>query len=199
MSRRASTTSPSCPRARRDQRVRAGGRRSGLLEGEGADPREGAGEVEAEGVARSGVGHRPAAAGAGVDGGAGAPSCGAARARADVGAGAAAGIGDAERRSVGERGGVARLVLGLPQHRLRPGEAEPGQVVVDGGLVLGAAAGGVDVFDAEEEGAARVCARSQAVSAEKAWPRCRGPVGEGAKRVRRVIAARRVRRASRDW
>ena len=50
--------------------------------------------------------------------------------------------------------GVAGEVVGLAEDGLGPGEAEPGEVGEDGGLVGGAAAGGVDVLDAEEEGAA---------------------------------------------
>jgi hypothetical protein len=100
-----------------------------------------------------GVGHGAVAAGAGVD-----------RVRgvllrrgeggADLGAGAAAGVGEAEGGEPGEGSGVAGEVVGLAQDRLGPGEAEPGEVLVDGGLVGGAAASAVDVLDAEEEGAA---------------------------------------------
>ncbi len=42
-------------------------------------------------------------------------------------------------------------MLRLAQHRLLPGDAEPGEILEDAGDVLLAAAGDVDVLDAHEE------------------------------------------------
>ena len=120
--------------------------------------------------------HRAGAAGAGVDrvggvllrGGEGG-------ANADLGAGAAAGIGEAEAGEAVEGPGVAGEVVGLAEDGLGPGEAEPGEVGDDRGLVLGAAAGGVDVLDAEEE----ACRLSRARVRRRSGPRRRGRGGGG--------------------
>ena len=123
-----------------------------LVEGEGAGGGESAGEVEADRVAGAAVGHRAMPARAGINrrvfnaflwGAEGGP---------DVGAGAAAGVGEGGKSS--ERNGIAGYVLGLAQHRLGPGEAEPGEVLEDARLVFGAGAGGVKVFDSQEKLAA---------------------------------------------
>jgi len=50
---------------------------------------------------------------------------------------------------------VVAHVFGLPQDRLFPGEAEPGEVFVDRGLELRARPALVDVFDPEQEAPAR--------------------------------------------
>jgi hypothetical protein len=47
-------------------------------------------------------------------------------------------------------------VVGLTSHRRFPVEPQPGQVVVDCGLEFGAAAGAVDVLDAQQATAAGV-------------------------------------------
>lgn len=71
----------------------------------------------------------------------------------DVGAGAEAWVEQAGLGEVVEGSAVFGEVLGLGADAVVPVEAEPGQVVDQGGGVFGAAAGGVDVLDAEEEAA----------------------------------------------
>jgi hypothetical protein len=118
--------------------------------------------------------------------------------RLDLGAGAAAGVGEAEAGEAVEGGGVAGAVLGLAEDGLGPGEAEPGEVAVDRRLVLGAAAGGVDVLDAEEEAAGLLAGelgggqgREGVAEVERAGRR-RGEAGaQGQSRLRR--------RSSRAW
>ena len=58
---------------------------------------------------------------------------------------------EAARLELVEASRVFGDVLRLPPHRFLPGEAEPGEVVIDRLLELGPAAGRVDVLDAHEE------------------------------------------------
>ena len=151
---------------------------------------------------------RPAAAGSGIDPGRLGAFLRGGHRGADVGAGAAAGIDEAGLGEAVEGGVVAGRDGRLAQDRFGPGEAEPGEVVVDGRLVFRAAPGGVKVFDSQEKTPPAACAMSEAVRAEKAWPRCRRPVGDGAKRVTKGVkrraqsrsrsSRRRVRRSSPD-
>jgi len=50
-------------------------------------------------------------------------------------------------------------VIGLATHRRFPLKTEPGQILVDGGLELGPAAFGVDIFDAQDKAPADVARR----------------------------------------
>jgi hypothetical protein len=52
-------------------------------------------------------------------------------------------------------------MLGLPPDRRRPRQAQPGQVFENGRLEFGAAAGGIDVLDAQDEAAASCRVRSR--------------------------------------
>jgi hypothetical protein len=45
-------------------------------------------------------------------------------------------------------------MVGLPPHRRLPGDAEPGEIFIDGGLEFRPAADGVDVLDAEQKSSA---------------------------------------------
>ena len=129
--------------------------RAGVAEPQGTGPSHGAGHVEADGVVGLRLGHGAAAACAGVDQPVGAVHRRALlwrrERRADVGAAAAAGVGEAHGREAPDGVGVERQALGLAEHRPGPGEAEPGQVLLDQGLPFGAGAGRVDVLDAQEE------------------------------------------------
>src|SRR5262245_40403343 len=49
-----------------------------------------------------------------------------------------------------ERRSIVIEMVALAAHRLLPGDAEPGEIFVDCGLVFGAAARAVDVLDAQE-------------------------------------------------
>jgi hypothetical protein len=73
----------------------------------------------------------------------------------DLGAAFKAGIDEPHGVELGERGAVIAIVLGLPPHRLFPGDAEPGQVLVNCRLEFGPAARRVDVLDAQQQPPAR--------------------------------------------
>lgn len=125
-----------------------------FVPGEGAGETQGFLDVEAEGVRSAGVeaGRVAVAAGAGVD-----PAFRAVRGRGgggDVGAGTGARVEQAHCREAIEGVAVILQVLGLEANRCFPLKAEPAQIFLDGGGVIGAAAGRVDVLDAEEEAAA---------------------------------------------
>ena len=68
-----------------------------------------------------------------------------------VPAGLEAAIDQAPRLQLLQRGLVVRQMLGLPAHRLFPGQAQPGEVVENRRLVFRAAACRVDVFEAQQE------------------------------------------------
>ena len=74
----------------------------------------------------------------------------------DVGAGAEAGVEQAACVQPVQHGAVFREVLGLDADVSVPVQAEPGEVFHDGHGEFGAAAGAVDILDAEEETAAGV-------------------------------------------
>src|SRR5216683_674953 len=77
-------------------------------------------------------------------------------------------------------------MLGLPAHRLLPLQIEPGEVLIDRGLVFRPAARGVDVLDPQQQSAGR-------------YP-C--PVGVEQRRQRMAemqIAVRRRREAENGW
>lgn len=74
-------------------------------------------------------------------------------------------------------------MAGLGADRAVPVEAEPGQVLGDCRSVVGAAAGGIEILDAEQEASAGL---PRAAPGEQRGPGvagCRYPVGLGAKRV----------------
>ena len=70
--------------------------------------------------------------------------------------GAEARIQQASRIQCVERGAILRQVLRLHAHRPVPVEAQPGQVLLNRGGELGAAAGGIDILDPQQEPAARL-------------------------------------------
>ena len=110
--------------------------------------------VQADRVGVGAVGHRAAAAGAGVDVRGVGAFLGGGHRGADVGAGAAAGVDEVCLGEAVEGGVVAGRDGGLAQDGFGPGEAEPGEVLVDGRLVFRAAPGGVKVFYSQEKLAA---------------------------------------------
>ena len=116
----------------------------------------------------------------------------------DVGPGAEARIQQPARRQRVERGAILRQVLRLHPHRPVPVQAQPGQVLLDRRGEFGTAAAGIDVLEPQQEAPARLPApAARRVSADKAWPRCRYPVGLGAKRVTMDMrTGRRVRPAA---
>ena len=63
-------------------------------------------------------------------------------------------------------GAILAEMLRLPPHRLLPGKAEPGEILVDAGLELRPASGQVDVLDAQQEAAPDTRASSALSSAE---------------------------------
>ena len=79
---------------------------------------------------------------------------------------------------------VGREVLRLAQDRLLPCNAQPGEIFEDAGDVLLAAAGNVDVLDADEEAAAQP-------------PRHVEP-GQGGKRMPEMQRAVGARRKAKD-
>ncbi len=124
---------------------RAGGIQAQGVRGVGGEQGGSIGAVAAgAGVAGRAVGIEQGAGGGGVGGGGG---------RGDVGAGAEAGIDQVAGGKGGKGGAVGGHLGGLVKGRTVPIEAEPVQVVFDRLGVLRAAAGGVDVFDAQQEGA----------------------------------------------
>jgi hypothetical protein len=54
-------------------------------------------------------------------------------------------------------------MVGLAPHRRFPGEAQPGQVFENGRLELRSAAGGVDIFDAQDEAVASARRRQRRI------------------------------------
>ncbi len=75
-------------------------------------------------------------------------------------------------------------MLRLAPHRRFPGQAQPGEILIDRGLELRPAARRVDILDAQQEAPlGRLRRARKPNSAECACPRCSNPVGEGAKRV----------------
>jgi hypothetical protein len=56
-----------------------------------------------------------------------------------------------------QRRAIVVQMVGLAADRRFPGYAQPGQVFENGRLEFGAAAGGVDVFDTQDEAVARAC------------------------------------------
>ena len=85
-----------------------------------------------------------------------------------------------EPRESGARRRIGGEMLGLPAHRRLPPEPEPGEILVDGGLEFGAAAGEVDVFDAQQE-AARMGPRQRLVEQRR----------EGVPEMQEAVGARR--------
>ena len=59
-------------------------------------------------------------------------------------------------------------MLGLAPHRLLPGDAEPGEVLVDRLSNSGRQRVGVDILDAQQEPPAHARAISKSISAESA-------------------------------
>lgn len=119
-----------------------------LEPGEGAGEREGGSGIQTEGMGLHRV-DGPVAAGAGIERAFRAVRCG--YGGGDVGAGAGAGIQHAEGGEAVEGFAVVREMSGLVTNRGFPFEAEPAEVILESGRVFGAAAGRVDVLDAEEE------------------------------------------------
>ena len=74
--------------------------------------------------------------------------------RRDAPARAEAGIEEPPRRKPGGGRPVVVEMLRLAPHRPLPGQAEPGEVLVEGPLELGAAARDVDILDPQQEAAA---------------------------------------------
>ena len=124
-----------------------------------ADEVLGFGHIEPQGIGQAAgdavlaLGRGSAAAGAGVE-----RAIGALRGLTGVGdlgldvlAGAEAGIEQALGVELIQRGAVVGEVLGLFADGLLPIKAEPREVGKDGGFVLGAVAGAVDVFEPDEE------------------------------------------------
>ena len=92
---------------------------------------------------------------------------------------------EAARLELVEASRVFDEVLRLPPHRFLPAQAEPGEVVIDRLLELGAAAGRVDVLDAQQEAPAgrgrklRVEQRRVGVAEMKAAVRARREAENG--------------------
>lgn len=63
-----------------------------------------------------------------------------------------------------KRSAVVREVLGLASHRRFPTQAQPGEVFVDRGFVVGPAARAIDVLDAQQEAIARIGGEKRGVS-----------------------------------
>ncbi len=101
----------------------------------------------------------------------------------DVGPGAKARINQAERGEPFQGGPVLGEMLRLDTDLAVPVQAQPGHILQDGSRVDGAATGRVDVLDAQQETAAGFAGAPPGHQRRKAWPRCRNPVGLGAKRV----------------
>ena len=76
------------------------------------------------------------------------------------------GIDQALRRQFLDRLAIARKMFGLPPHRRLPGDAEPGEILVYGGLEFGPAARSIDVLDAQQQAPPAARARSKLSSAE---------------------------------
>src|SRR6056297_315987 len=74
---------------------------------------------------------------------------------ADIRARAGAGIKEAHVPKVLKRGAVGGQAFGLAQHGAGPVEPEPGEIVEYLRLVFGAAAGRVEIVDAQQETPAR--------------------------------------------
>src|SRR5262249_39011139 len=102
----------------------------------------------------------------------------------DRGARAEAGIDEAHRLEPVERGAIVVEVLGLPAHRAVPIESKPGEALEDRDDEFLAAAGGIDVLDAQEEAPARRARRA--------------PAHERRMRVAEMEAAGGARREARD-
>ena len=69
----------------------------------------------------------------------------------DVAARAGTGIDEAVRLQRRYRAGVIFAAFALPARRLGKGQAEPGEIFDNGRLEFCAAAGKIDVFDAQQE------------------------------------------------
>jgi hypothetical protein len=69
--------------------------------------------------------------------------------RGDLASALEARIQEARGFELGEGRPVIAKALALPPHRLAPGNAEPVQVLIDGGLVFRAATRRIDVLDAQ--------------------------------------------------
>ncbi len=110
-------------------------------------------------------------------------------------AGAKARVDHAELPQSGQGGRVGGQAVGLAQWFLVPGEAQPLQVVEDGGEILGPDAGVVDVLEAHEEapatGAGEVVgdASGQRVAEVETPGRTGGETGDDHRRRRRIRSA----------
>ena len=69
----------------------------------------------------------------------------------DLGAALETRIDQTLGRKLFERLAIVGEMLGLPPHRLFPGDAEPGEVLIDRGLEFRLAARRVDILDAQQE------------------------------------------------
>ena len=175
-----------------------------LGQGEWTGGGEGAGEIEADRVARTGLGHRAPAAGAGIDRRPRSALLRRGEGGANLGPGASAGVGEPDRRQPVECGGVAAQMLGLAQHRLGPAEAEPGKILEDRRLVLRAGAAAVDVLDAKKEIAGLDDRQIPGGQGGEGMPEMQAPCWRGCEARAQGVPPRqspprRIRRSSPVW
>src|SRR6185437_6939829 len=120
---------------------------------------EGAFHIEPQGIRCAGFDPPPPLGGGEVPAGARIDRIGAMRGRGgarDIGAGAETGIEQPGLVEPAERVAIIGEMLGLAAHIAVPVDAEPAQIVGDGGDELRAAARAVDILDPQPEFAARV-------------------------------------------
>src|SRR3712207_6344986 len=100
---------------------------------------------------------------------------------ADVPAGAEARIEEAPLLQRQGGAAVVAEVLRLPPDGLLPAQAEPGEIVVDGRLEGGTAAGDVDILDAQEKPAAESPGEVVVEQGRIGVPEMKPPVGAASK------------------
>jgi hypothetical protein len=91
---------------------------------------------------------------------------------------------------------VAVRAIALPSEVAIGRQAEPLEIIPDGGFKLGACALPVVVLDAEPDCAAAQPRYPHTYTAFATCPRCRNPVGAGANRVTRGLGSRAILTAS---
>ena len=83
---------------------------------------------------------------------------------------------------------ISSAVAALHAHGYRPVKAKPVKVFINGGGIFGAAARLIDIFNAQK--ARDVVIKAESLRRRMGMTESKRPVGDGAKRVSNVLAAR---------
>ena len=108
----------------------------------------------------------------------------------DVGARAETGVEEAPAGQILQRAGVIGEMFGLAAHRLLPDDAQPGQVLENGGLEIPAAAVKVDIFDSHQQLAAQLGGHALVLERAIGMPQMKIAIGRGREAQDRCVRCR---------